>query len=81
MKTIDDVNLYTWFMERELNFTPGHFVTSKTPLTDESKIWIFEKLSGRFAASNHNQSGGFFGVMYPSFEDPKEALFYELTWG
>ena len=79
MKTIDDVNLYTWFMERELNFAPGHFVASNTPLTDESKIWIFEKLSGRFSVST--SANGFFGAQMPSFEDPKEALFYELTWG
>jgi len=80
MKTIDDVNLYTWFMDRELEFTPNHFVTSKTPITDDSKIWILEKLSGRFSVCS-NAKSSFFTTMYPSFEDPKEALFYELTWG
>lgn len=80
MKTINDINLNTWFMERELEFTPKHFVASKTPVTDQSKIWILEKLSGRFSMKT-NSSGGYFGAYFPAFEDPKEALFYELTWG
>ena len=48
-KTIEDINLHTWFMNRELGFAPDHFVVSNTPITDESKIWIQEKLSGRYA--------------------------------
>lgn len=78
MKTLDDINLYTWFMDRELDFVPSHFVTSKTALTDDSRLWILEKLTGRFAITG---TEGFFGSLTPSFEDPKEAVFYELTWG
>ena len=76
-KTIEDINLYTWFMDREVNPCPEHFVKSKTELSDQSKIWIYEKLSGRFSL---NGSGLFMGQC-PSFEDPKEAMMYELTWG
>jgi hypothetical protein len=72
-KTIEDINLHTWFINRELDFAPSHFVVSTTPITDESKIWIQEKLSGRYAMASIEYA--------PSFEDPKEALFYELTWG
>lgn len=79
MKTVDDINLSTWFIDRELDFTPSHFVSSKVPLTDEAKVWILEKLTGRFSISG--LSTGFFGSPFPHFEDPKEALFYELTWG
>lgn len=78
MKTIDDINLHTWFMNRELDFVPSHFVKSKTSLTDESRMWILEKLTGRFAIIGNE---GFFGSLAPAFEDSKEALFYELTWG
>ena len=78
IKTIDDINLYTWFTNRELDFVPSHFVKSKTVLTTESKLWILEKLTGRFAISG---SDGIFGTASPWFEDPKEAVFYELTWG
>jgi len=77
MKTIEDINLDTWFTERELDINPPHFTKANTPLTKESKVWILEKLHGRFSlAINAN---GMVGC--PSFEDPKEAVFYELTWG
>jgi hypothetical protein len=65
-------------MNRELGFAPDHFVVSKTPITDESKIWIQEKLSGRYALAPVENA---FLEYAPSFEDPKEAVFYELTWG
>lgn len=78
MKTIDDINLYTWFVERELDFVPEHFVHSSTPITTDSKLWIIEKLTGRYSMSG---SSAFFNGATPAFEDPKEALFYELTWG
>lgn len=78
MKTVDDINLHTWFMDRELDFVPSHFVVSKTPLTEDSKLWILEKLIGRFSIVG---TEGFFGSLSPAFEDPKEAVFYELTWG
>lgn len=79
-KTIDNINLYTWFTDREMTFTPDHFVRTTTPVTTESKEWILEKLIGRF--SLEGSSIGFLspGLM-PAFEDPKEAVFYELTWG
>jgi hypothetical protein len=79
MKTIDDINLHTWFMERELEFKPAHFIESSVPVTEESKVWILEKLTGRFTLGPGAVT--FYNGMFPSFEDSKEALFYELTWG
>lgn len=78
MKTIDDINLYTWFVDRELDFIPDHFVMSNTPLTVESRSWILEKLIGRFSIGD----AGTYTISrsYPAFEDPKELVFYELTW-
>ena len=78
MKTIDNINLHTWFMNRELDFSPSHFVVSKTPMTDEAKIWIQEKLAGRYSMAPIKNA---FLEYAPSFEDPKEAMMYELTWG
>lgn len=80
MKTIEDINLYTWFSDRELPFTPEHFVRTTTPITEESKAWILEKLIGRFSFEGSTLSFLSAGLM-PAFEDPKEAVFYELTWG
>jgi len=81
VKTIDNINLETWFTERELSVNPNHFIKTSTPMTPESKAWILEKLHGRFSKyylNNQNLDG--FGFC-PTFEDPKEALFYELTFG
>ena len=77
-KTIEDINLHTWFINRDLDFAPKHFVVSGTRLTTESTIWIQEKLSGRYAIVSLENA---FMEQVPEFEDPKEALFYELTWG
>jgi len=79
-KTLDDINFDTWFIERELNMTPPHFTLTSTPITNESRIWVLEKLRGRFAIkpSTFSSIGGPYQV---AFEDPKEAVFYELTWG
>lgn len=78
-KTIEDINLYTWFSDRELPFAPEHFVKTNTPASSEAKSWIFEKLQGRFTFMTAERAG--FGEFCPAFEDPKEAVFYELTWG
>jgi hypothetical protein len=81
--TIDPV---TWFTERELKHTPKHFIISKTPLTVDGKIWILNKLKGRFSITFAEDANAmddflvFHSMGNPAFEDPKEAIFYELTW-
>jgi hypothetical protein len=74
----------SWFSERELKHTPKHFVVSKTHLTLESKVWILNKLKGRFSVTYSEDSIDdllvFHSMGNPAFEDPKEAIFYELTW-
>lgn len=79
-KTIEDINLHTWFMDRELSWKPDHFVDCNTSLNDEAKVWVLEKLRGRFAITHSVFSSGG-GPYQIAFEDPKEAVFYELTWG
>jgi len=79
----DEVELKpeVWFVERWLAYKPAHFVTASAPLTKESAQWIQSKLVGRYA---HDVGLGldddFFYVTKPAFEDPAEALLYELTW-
>lgn len=77
MKTLTDINLNQWFMNRELNFIPNHFIKTHTPTTPESKQWIQEKLRGRYSLT---LNFSVFGDTIPAFEDPQEATFYELTW-
>lgn len=81
IKTIENINLETWFTERELSVNPKHFTKTSTSLTPEAKVWILERLHGRFS-THTERTGIWFAVSdYPTFEDPKEAVFYELTWG
>ena len=93
-----EINLHTWFQDRELDFCPKHFVMANTPVTDESKMWMLERLKGRFYIL-----GGYTSYPTPTqlnlpahlartviaerfmddvpfFEDPEEAMLYELTW-
>ena len=74
------INLMTWFGQRELDYCPKHFIKTNTQLTKESKLWVLEKLSGRFFISTSELSLFFDseGVIY--FEDPQEAVFYEIAW-
>jgi hypothetical protein len=73
-----------WFTEREIKHTPKHFIVSTTALTADSKIWILNKLKGRFSVAFSEDTIDDFLVFQlmgkPAFEDPKEAIFYELTW-
>jgi hypothetical protein len=72
-----------WFGTRELSNVPPHFVQSSTPLTEKSKLWVVSKLQGRFAtASIAEESDTLIPLPndYIFFEDPAEAMIYELRW-
>lgn len=74
-------------MERELKFMPHHFVVSKTPINTDSKNWIYKNLHGRFCLvesigdREDDSIIDFWITSFPAFEDPQEAILYELTWG
>ena len=79
-----------WYSTRELEQVPKHFIIAKSNLTAESRLWILNNLKGRFAiiqVDNDTSSAGN-GIisiyqsdfLTPAFEDPKEAVLYELTW-
>jgi len=73
----------TWFSDRELTYTPKHFVVTSHPCTSESKQWVLDKLSGRFSVTYPVVSNNIIELVTPSciaFEDPQEAVFYELKW-
>ncbi len=77
-----EINLMTWYADRELDFCPKHFTKTTTVLTDENKLWIYEKLVGRFHVHTLSDPSSlfFFGDSVPYFEDPQEAVMYELVW-
>ena len=75
----------TWFSDRELKHTPKHFIITKHEFTEESKQWVLDKLSGRFSIAPYGSTGDdslllLFSTGHLAFEDPQEALFYELKW-
>ena len=75
------VNIDTWNKAREINYCPKHFVAATTTLTEESKLWVLESLHGRYYISLQNNRRSVFETNVTIyFEDPKEAVLYELTW-
>jgi hypothetical protein len=84
---MQEINPYFWYNERKLDFTPNHFVVTKTPVTDQSLVWVYNALSGRFSITNIHENSDvltsvilFYQTINIAFEDPKEAMLYELTW-
>lgn len=82
--TIDDeyrVDPRIWYAEREILYPFNHFITASTPLTAESKQWVLDYLTGRYSITQNTMNFLFDGTLgIISFEDPKEALIYELKW-
>lgn len=82
---IDNINLDTWHYNRFLkNQVPNHFTITRTKQSVENFNWVLEKLHGRFAlVQNNNYDNEDFLSYYQktyAFEDPKEAVQFELTW-
>lgn len=81
-----EIDPMAWFGEREVKFTPPHFIVSKTPLTPEARSWIYRNLKGRFSFTTHSDQvhDTIFSLIpsdpCPAFELPEEALAYELKW-
>jgi hypothetical protein len=70
-----------WFIDRRLPFKPPHFVMASTPVTKESAKWIVHNLVGRYTFIASVSVDSFFEpIVLLSFEDPTEALLYELKW-
>lgn len=82
-----ELNLYTWFGQRELNYCPKHFVVVDIIATRTHKEWILEKLTGRFSmielpnyCETYTTNEIFrIGFLF-AFEDPTEATYFSLMW-
>jgi len=83
-----NINIETWHAKRKLDFCPKHFVKCRTKLTENSELWILEKCKGRYyIQSNSLDFHNLVSLLDPDsersipyFEDPQEAVLYELTW-
>jgi len=71
-----------WFGQREVNPIPIHFTKVSTPYNRESHDWVLATLKGRYGRVNHTDTSVFDlgSDMYFCFEDPKEAMLFELRW-
>lgn len=78
--TIQDINLNTWFSDREVDILPKHFVKATTPVTQEAVSWVLQNLIGRFSITVSLDEFQLIRIRYIWFEDPKEAMMYELKW-
>jgi hypothetical protein len=82
---MNELNLMTWFSKRELDYCPKHFVRTNTPINDDKHQYILENFRGRYFIG-YNQTNidssllSLLEEMYPYFEDPQEAVMYELVW-
>lgn len=77
-----EINPQLWFGTREITESiPKHFIRATTPMSEESYIWVVKKLVGRFGTSiDISKIASFIDETYVYFEDPKEAMIYELRW-
>ena len=76
---MNDINLMTWFAQRQLDFCPKHFVRCQTYLTDEARLWVYEYLTGRFyITTGVSDDWGLDTEIF--FENPQEAMLYELKF-
>lgn len=79
MKEISPIE---WFGNRLLTFCPPHFIKSTTPVSENNRLlWIENNLHGRYAfwfEVGHQIVNG--SDMFVAFEDPGDAMLYELYW-
>lgn len=77
-----EIHPYVWYATRKLDKVPTHFTKSNTTVTVESEFWIKTRLTGRYATmvAHDNTFTLDIGSSYAYFEDPAEAMMYELRW-
>lgn len=75
-------DILRWNVTRKVEIKPRHFILVNVPVTEESIIWIEETLVGRYHLTiiYPDVTKVFLGSICPCFEDPEEALLYELRW-
>lgn len=81
------IDPFFWFSDRRLEYTPKHFVITNTPATTESLLWVINNFKGRYSLIseylNYDDILSIiadFDIGMLAFEDPTEAVFYELKW-
>jgi hypothetical protein len=78
-------NPLLWYGERKLQHIPPHFTKATTALTDDALFWVITKCHGRYSISTVEEDENdimsiFILTQNIYFEDPAEAMMYELRW-
>jgi hypothetical protein len=82
MKNIEDVNLYTFYANRQVSPTPAHFIRTNVKVNVDTFICLQELTTGRYSFCRlSDMSRDMYGDEYLAFEDSSDALFYELKYG
>ena len=74
-----DTNYLTYLEMRQIPFEPFHFTKAHSNVNHESMVWVLHNLCGRYY---YNEKRYFYSQdeQYISFEDPREAAWYDLRW-
>jgi len=67
-----------------VNYVPAHFVIATPSATEENLLWVYKSTKGRFAFVAHAlplMDVYIYDTDSYAFEDPQEAILYELRWG
>jgi hypothetical protein len=67
-----------WYTNRQLTLCPKHFIRCRAEVTTEAKFWVYENLIGRFYIGSDERNLFDPDIIY--FEDPQEAMMFELRW-
>jgi hypothetical protein len=78
MKTLEDINLYTFYANRQVSPTPAHFIRTNVKVNADTFICLQELTTGRYSFYRLSDT---YGDEYIAFEDSSDALFYELKYG
>jgi hypothetical protein len=78
MKEMDPL---VWFGKRQVSPLPRHFVKTSVPSNTDIHTWVITNLKGRFSlvSSSGITTLNDWGSYY-FFENPAEAMLFELRW-
>lgn len=76
---LEDTNYLTYFESRSVDYEPFHFIKCTADVSHDSINWVLHNLNGRYFL---HEKKYFYSndVSYVSFEDPREAAWYDLRW-
>jgi hypothetical protein len=78
---MNDIDVLSWYIDRELPFVPKHFVRAPSPVSEDALFWVKTKLRGRYALKTiFTDLIVFTNCQAIYFEDPAECTMYELKW-